>query len=351
MKEINIIGAGPAGAAAAYALSKHGYKVKIYEANKRLAMKPCGLGIPSVKDLPFKISKQFVLKTVNGVELYVDEKKVLDKENFLEGYIIDKENFLESLIAESGAEIYKNSGYNPLRNTVRENGNIKEVKEGIIAGGFSFYNGEKINAIQTIAKSKDIEDLRKLIIFFDTEIIGYYWIFPTEDGVEVGVGGYRSTEELSTLLNKFIKSNELLANSTTYDIKGAQIAVGGVDLNFNDNLIKIGEAAGFVLPLTGEGIRPSLISGIEAANAINEGKNVKNHLHNLKITNAIRIQRRILVRVKSMDRQRRRELLSSMPAEVHAEVALGNMNKLKIIKALASRPDLAIKLINYMSNE
>lgn len=352
MEEINIIGAGPAGAAAAYSLSKYGYKVKIYEANKKLAMKPCGLGIPSVKDLPFKISKQHILKIINGVELFVDEKKVLDKENFLEGYIIDKENFLESLIAESGAEIYKNSSYNPIRKTVRENGNIKELKEGIIAGGFSFYNGEKINAIQTIVKSKDLEDLRKLIIFFDTEIIGYYWIFPTQDGIEVGVGGYRNTEELSILLNKFIKNNEFLTNSKiTSPVKGALIAVGGVDLSFNDNLIKIGEAAGFVLPLTGEGIRPSLISGVEAAKAIYEEKNVKNHLLSLKIANAIKIQRRILERVKSMDRQRRRELLSNMPAEVHAEVALGGMNKLKIIKALASRPDLAIKLINYMGND
>lgn len=348
MEEFNIIGAGPAGASAAYMLSKQGYKVKIYEVNQRLAMKPCGLGVPSTKDLPIKIPKQNIIQTINGVTLYVDEIKVLDKENFLEGYILDKENFLEYLISESGSELIRNAGFNPLNKTIKENGSIKEIKNGIIAGGFSFYNGEKIDAIQTIVKSKNLEDLKKLIIFFDTEIIGYYWIFPGYGGIEVGVGGYRNVEELRLLLNKFIEENEYLKDSKVISpIKGAKIAVGGVNLEFG-NYIKIGESAGFVLPLTGEGIRPSMISGIELANAIISGNDIKSHLSNLKITNAIKIQRKILERVKTMDRQRRRELLSSMPAEVHAEVALGGMSKYKILKALATRPDLAFKLMNYM---
>ncbi|WP_292319781.1 NAD(P)-binding protein [Caldisphaera sp.] len=351
MQEYSIIGSGPAGAAAAYMLSKNGYKVKVYEANKRLAMKPCGLGVPSVKDLPIKIQKQYIVQTINGVTMYVDDVIVLDKENFLEGYILDKENFLESLIIESGSELIKNSGFNPLKNSIKENGNIKEINSAIIAGGFAFYSGEKINAIQTIVSSKSLEGLKKLIIFFDTDIVGYYWIFPAGDEIEVGVGGYRNVEELTKLLNKFIENNEYLRGSKVISpIKGAEIAVGGVNLDFDYKFPKIGEAAGFVLPLTGEGIRPSLISGFEIANAMINGYDIKNHLSKLKITNSIKIQRKILERVKSMDRERRKELLSSMPAEVHAEVALGGMSKLKIIKALASRPDLALKLMNYMGD-
>lgn len=351
MQEYNIIGSGPAGAAAAYVLSKNGYKVKVYEANKRLAIKPCGLGVPSVKDLPIKISKQNIIQTINGVTMYVDDTMVLDKENFLEGYILDKENFLESLIIESGSELIKNSGFNSLKHNVRENGNIKELKSAIIAGGFPFYKGEKIDAVQTIVKSKNLEGSKKLIIFFDTDIVGYYWIFPLGDEIEVGVGGYRNVEELIKLLNKFIDNNEYLKESRMISsIKGAQIAVGGVDFEFDYNFPKIGEAAGFVLPLTGEGIRPSLISGIELANSIINGYDIKDHLSKLKIANSIKIQRKILERVKSMDRSKRKELLSSMPAEVHAEVALGGMSKFKIIKALASRPDLALKLMNYMGD-
>ncbi|MDP8002697.1 MAG: NAD(P)-binding protein [Caldisphaera sp.] len=344
--EISIIGAGPAGASMAYRLARSGYKVKVYEVNKKLALKPCGLGIPSSDDLPIKIKKEHIVRVIRGATLYVDEIKVLDKDNFLEGYIINKESFLEDLIIESGAELYRGSSFNYGNLTVKENGEIKKIEKGILAGGFPFYNGEKIDAVQIIVKSNEYENLNKLLIYFDTEIVGYYWVFPGIDGIEVGVGGYRNAIELTKLLLKFI-DNKINDAKMISPIRGAKISVGGVKID-DEKLIKIGESAGFVLPLTGEGIRPSIISGYEAADLMIKGVNIKNGLEELKIKEAISMQRRILERVKSMNRERRRELLSSMPAEVHAEVALGKMNKTNIIKALAKRPDLAIKLLNYM---
>ncbi|MCE4624078.1 MAG: NAD(P)/FAD-dependent oxidoreductase [Caldisphaeraceae archaeon] len=351
MDKIEIIGAGPAGASAAYYLAKSGYNVVLYEANERLAKKPCGLGIPSTKDLPIEIKKEFIDRVIKGVTLYVDEMKTVDENDFLEGYIINKESFLESLVVESGAELRKKSTYNPLRSMVRENGKLKEVKKGILAGGFTFYKGEKINALQTVVKSRDLEDLNKLIIFFDTEIIGYYWIFPGINGTEVGIGGYRDINNLKKLLERFIRKNYMLkASKVISPMVGAQIAVGGVSLDMYKNLTKIGEAAGFVFPLTGEGIRPSIISGIEVAKAIVNGKEPRERLEKADITKAIKIQRKILRRVQAMERDKRREFLSLMPAQVHAEVALGRMNKQRIAIALARRPDLAIKLLKYIGD-
>jgi len=51
-EEITIIGGGPAGAAAAVALSKAGLRAAVYEAMDRLAVKPCGRAVPATSDLP-----------------------------------------------------------------------------------------------------------------------------------------------------------------------------------------------------------------------------------------------------------------------------------------------------------
>ncbi len=349
--ELHIVGSGPAGAAAAYVAGREGLRPIVYEANPRPAVKPCGRGVPSLQDLEVPIPKESILINIKGAVLYVNGKKSVEIREGLKGYVVDKELMIRALVESYGGVLITSA---PARRccgrwTVRTSSGPMELREGLLAGGVAYYSGERINAVQAIARSKELEIMDYLYIDFDTRLLGYYWIFPYPEGAEVGVGGFADMQTLLGLLRSFAKNNELLRGAELSAPSGAQIAVGGLDLGYVDGLLKVGEAAGFVLPLTGEGIRPSMISGAEAAKAITNGEDPLSRLRNLRISRAISAQRSIVEATKRMSPEQRAEFLSAMPAAVHEEVALGTMRLSRIVASLASRPDLLAKLLKYVA--
>jgi len=330
MEEVSVIGAGPAGAAAAAVLAKRGYRVRVYEAHSRPGVKPCGRGIPSTRDLPVRIPRDSIVRRVVGAKLYVDGEEVFDLEGELEGYIVDKASMLHSIIVESGAEPVYKAYYKNGR--VRVGGRVIEPRRALLAVGHGYYSGEKIDAVQYRMKGRLFEDLDKLLIYFDTELIGYYWIFPARgDEADVGVGGYASAQELFSMLDRFVASNELTRDAKILKREGAKIAVGGLRLGTLDGHPLIGEAAGFVLPLTGEGIRPSMISGAAAAEALAEGKDPLRAMRKTRIASGIETQRRILERVKLKTPAERRRLLKKLPLRYHVRVALGEIGSWELL--------------------
>ncbi len=349
--EFIVIGAGPAGAAAAAKLARMGYNVTVFEALAKPAVKPCGLGIPLVDDLPVKVPKDTVLTEINGARLYVDGSLAVEIRGWLKGYIVDKRKMLEAIIIESGAELLTKSFYDISRNSVKIGGSRIDLSKWrdkiLLAGGWAYYPGEKIAAVQVIGKVKDLET-DMLEILFDTELIGYYWIFPLGDEwAEIGVGGYADHHTLLKMLEKFIKNSRRITRIEARP-KGAKIAVGGIKPRKEGHVYLVGEAAGFVLPLTGEGIRPSMISGAAAAEALARGRDPIKAQMSTKMARAINIHRKILDYIKGKPASERRDILLSIPAEVHAEVSLGTLNLARITKALALRPRLAASLLKII---
>ena len=347
--DYTVIGGGPAGVAAAYVLGRAGYRVTLYDMAPRLGFKPCGRGIPSTGDLPFDIPRDSIVRRIRGAALYVDSEPVFEIEEGLNGIIVDKGGMLEGMLADAGVELVKRAFYKVGSREVRVGGSYRRVERGFFAGGHPYYTGETINAIQYRVKGEQFEYMDKLVIYFDTRLIGYYYVFPNRgDEADVGVGGFADFETLRLKLDKFMENNDYTRGAKILRLEGARIAVGGVVLGNVDGLEVIGEAAGYVLPLTGEGIRPSMLSGAYAADAVLNGKDVRGVLREAPITKAIRLQRRILDRVKKMTPERRASLLKSMPPSVHAMIALGRVDKKALLKALAGKPSLLAKILNLL---
>jgi flavin-dependent dehydrogenase len=348
-----VIGAGPAGAAAAAKLARMGFNVTVFEALDKPAVKPCGLGIPLADDLPVKIPKDTILAEIDGARLYVDGVLAVEIRGWLKGYIVDKQKMLEAIIIESGSNLLTKSFYDIKRNSVKSRGSRMDLSKWknkiILAGGWAYYIGEKIAAVQVVGKVRDLEP-DMLDIMFDTELVGYYWVFPLGDEwAEIGVGGYADHHTLIKLLERFIKRNRRITHIEGKP-KGAKIAVGGVNPRKEGYTYLVGEAAGFVLPLTGEGIRPSMVSGAAAAEALAEGRDPIQAQKSTKIARAIKIHRKILDYIKGKSARERREILLSIPAEVHAEVALGTLNLTRIAKALALKPRLAASILKIIKS-
>ncbi len=342
-----VVGAGPAGAVAAYTLARKGYKVAVLEMAHKPGLKPCGRGIPKSRDLPVSVPRECVLQKIRAAELHVDDSPAFETGG-VEGYIVDRTCLFESLISEA-SDVILRSRYDPKQGYARING-IKinlDPRRVILATGFTSYPGEKINAYQEIYRGEWPE---KLTIFFDTKIIGYYWIFPAGPGrIEIGVGGFAGFDDLRSLLNKFkrrVTREYGLKLGDPERREGARIAVGG--LHLEESPLRVGESAGFVLPLTGEGIRPSMISAWIAAEAIAEGENPLEALKRSKIAKVIGFQRRVLEAVKAMTPRERAELLLSIPEEIHVKMALGDVSARDLIRALLKKPKLLAKIRYFL---
>jgi digeranylgeranylglycerophospholipid reductase len=350
--EFLVIGAGPAGVAAAYAIARRGYKVVVAEASPRPALKPCGWGIPEAPGIPFEIPREAVIARVNGMRMHIDGEEALEVRGWVRGYIVDKPSFIEAVASDAGAEILYRAPYLPGRRIVRLPGiGVVGVdgERALLAGGHPFYAGETIMAVEYEARLPEgclEEDM--LYIDFDTRLIGYYWAFPRGGGLfQLGVGGYASVGELVGLLERWASRLPCRATPRTRP-RGARLAVGGLRLGRVDGIPLAGEAAGFVLPLTGEGIRPSIASGYAAGDALARGLDPLRSQERIPLARAVKVQRLILERVKAMKPARRAELLKSIPARVHAEVALGTLRASVIAAELASKPRLASRLLRIV---
>ena len=115
------------------------------------------------------------------------------------------------------------------------------------------------------------------IIFLD-DMLGYFWIFPKGDHVNIGMGGHIKGKELRTRFEEKLK--DLIINS--YDqfdpAYYSRIYDSAHLIPFDytpaphydaaNNIILCGDAASFVNQMTGEGIWFALTSGKEAAEVI-----------------------------------------------------------------------------------
>jgi geranylgeranyl reductase family protein len=110
---------------------------------------------------------------------------------------------------------------------------------------------------------------------------GYGWLFPKGDHINIGVGAFApqnssaAPDQLKavtrTLLAEYAQTK--LGLATLADITGQHLGMGGHVYTPRGRVLLVGDAAGLVDPLTGEGIHSAIISGQAAAAAILEVPN------------------------------------------------------------------------------
>jgi geranylgeranyl reductase family protein len=128
---------------------------------------------------------------------------------------------------------------------------------------------------------------------------GYGWLFPKGDHINIGVGAFAPTgDTVSTQLKSVTR--DLLEQYTQQKlgvslatlgaaITGQYLGMGGDAYTPQGRILLVGDAAGLVDPLTGEGIHSALVSGQAAAAAILEspadvGEAYARHLRPLQQT-------------------------------------------------------------------
>ncbi len=352
--DIVIAGLGIAGARVASVLSKAGLKVKAYDPDSSYR-KPCGEAVP-INDYTERIVNRYTTyrTLIKKFKVIVDGQMVYAEEfsNPI-WYIIDKTRLVLALRKEAedhGAEIY----YEPFKQMSSIGKTITINARGPFSAGVS----KTVPVYRIIYRPQTEWPKDEVLIEFDTKKLGFYWIFPSnsrENIVNAGGGFYGISKQCS--LPKIVEAyvREKTGIDKMYSKAASLVKIKPeIKLWSNKRTMNVGEAAGFLMSITGEGIRPGLLSADHLATSV---------LDNLYDFDSIRssYRRRTISLVKETELSsrlfeivekaavgERRNILSNIPEGFWREYFKAKLTLGTIILSALKNPSKGFRLFPYL---
>lgn len=305
--DVGIIGAGPAGSATAYFLAAAGLRVALLDKYDFPRDKTCGDGLtpraikmlgtmgvlPQIEKRAHRCPK---IKVRFGDDtIYYLEIKHLPN---LPEYILTIPRFqlddtLRQYAVQAGAQFFPEAKVETILHP--DNGNLNiQIADGrnvecaliVIATGASTSLLKELGLIEKPPKVNlaarayfdNVDELdENIVLFFDgVDLPGYGWVFPIGNGsANIGCGVFSEqplpqTVRLRELINTHPYLQRILKNSRQISpIKGFPLRTDFSPAHTgNEWMLVVGEAAGLVNPITGEGIDYALESAHIAAGTI-----------------------------------------------------------------------------------
>jgi len=272
---ILVVGAGLAGLTYAHRAVRNGEKVVVWEKDHTLGSKPCGEAIldGALDHLPLSAREKsgVTLNHIRRVRLRFPSEgglpeRVVSVNSGGDAVIVDKPSLLEALastVESEGVQILRGKLF-----TREQAMKLDAVDMVVDASGFvrATHVGEGVVApvLRGYHRSTGIINSDELLVEFDADGMGYFWIFPYGDNYNVGFGGLYSSSTLRAKLQHYLTKYGL---NDAYDVRGAGIVVSGPlkqwwGYLYGRSVIRIGESGGVVNPLLGEGNREAILDAL-----------------------------------------------------------------------------------------
>jgi geranylgeranyl reductase family protein len=295
--DVAVIGAGPAGSTLAFELGKKGFDVALLEKDE-IAGQNAVCGGDTHKNVveKLRLPENLIEKKIEKM-VFQDASGIIRKQKVSGNFTIKREKF-DAFLAERAAKkcsffhstkaekVEKVAKYWKIKTAEKKfnariiafaDGPASKIRnqEGI---GFKPFEGSffAANAKEFLAEETD----NCMHFVFDKKIspLGYAWLFPKKDCVNIGCGffGTKSNDFQNSkdyLLKKYFpefEKKECLSDRTA--LIPAEFAKRIAD---SRGLIVVGDAAGAVQPISGEGIQWGVESSFCAADHISSA--IKNN--------------------------------------------------------------------------
>jgi geranylgeranyl reductase family protein len=293
--DVVVVGAGPAGSSCAYELARQGVRVALVEKAAMPRYKTCGGGIVAraLKLLPIDASEaidrrchaaQLILADA-GLSFMVKREEPLVSMTMRENLDL----LLFRAAAQAGAHVIEGCR---VVDVASSNGKMEITTEkGSLFCRFVI-GADGANSL--VARKSGWRERLRLIPLVEWEVpvddslleafsgsarfefgpvpAGYAWVFPKKRHLSVGLGGYSPERvDLRAKLREFLKASGI-APADRVGEHGYFIPSNPRKEGFaKGRVLLAGDAAGFVDPVTGEGITYALLSGQGAARALISG--------------------------------------------------------------------------------
>ncbi len=286
-----VVGAGPAGSVTAYRLATAGLSVLLLDRARFPRDKPCGGGLTlrAVRQLPIDPAP-VVEDEISTFELGLDYGRHIERRGRGPLVLMTQrrrlDHFLAERAAEAGAEFRDAVRVTAVETdeagaTVSVNGTRASAPVVIGADGANGVTARALGlarthtygvALEGNVHFPDIEEARcrgRAIVQLGSVPGGYTWIFPKGDHANVGAGGWgHAGPQLRAHLSRLCREYGV-PEDRVHDLRGHRLPMrGAAESPVAGRGLLVGDAAGLIDPLSGDGMYEAFVSARLAAEAV-----------------------------------------------------------------------------------
>jgi geranylgeranyl reductase family protein len=287
-----IVGGGPGGASAAYFLQGAGCRTLVLERDRLPRYKTCAGGVPGTALQLFPFSFHPVIEqSVQRATFLCGERGVTQPVPEESLFMVQRDEFDAFLLRKSGAEVLEGEKVESVeqepdrvrvatRSGKRFSARYLLGADGpgsIVARCCGLDRSDRMGValeVEATPGSEVVEAYRgRFLVGLGALDNGYYWIFPKSGHLSVGIGSMYRKGGRQLLPELKHAMSGLGIDVARHSIKGHPLPVyRGEARRQAGRVLLVGDAAGLVDPLTGEGIRHAMVSGKLAAEAVAGGQ-------------------------------------------------------------------------------
>ena len=288
--DVIVVGAGAAGSAAAYHLAARGRRVLLLEAQTLPRSKPCGGGMAASVQrwFPFDLTPAVdqVIAQVRFTWCLEDPvTAVLPGDSPF--WIVRRERLDQHIASQAvaaGAELRDGAAVQAIRRDgdhwqVELEQQQLRARAVVIADGSSSQlagalglGAAKPRFASAVAAEVEADVLEPETARFEFGLVhhGFCWAFPRQGGYSIGVGTFigREAADADAVLAQLLPSLGLPADAGLRRSSPLRVWDGHHPLHRGGGALVVGDAASLCDPFLAEGLRPALLSGVRAAEAL-----------------------------------------------------------------------------------